>query len=662
MPKGEKTNQGKQKLEPGLKGKHKKGELRKSKRRLKVLSDASFEAIFLSEGGFCTDQNLTAEKLFGYTFQEAQGRHGSEWIIPEDRALVSNNMRSDYAAPYEVRALRKDGTTFPCEIQSRNMQYHGKTIRVIALRDISERRQAEKDKENLRAKLANSIEMAQLGSWEYDVIKDIFFFNDAFYKIFRTTAEQVGGYEMTSAEYAQRFVHPDDRAVVSEEVRKSIETRDPQYSRQLEHRMQYADGTFGYILVRIFIQKDPDGKTVRAYGVNQDITERKQHEQTLRQLNLMLKQRSELAESRARQLQALAVELIDAEEQERRRIAQFLHDDLQQTIAAARYQLQAIDADLPYGPVLEGVARLLEESIHKSRRLSHELSPPILNHANLSAPLEWLSRQMLESFGLRVDLETLGEQPVENPTLKRFIYRAVQELLFNVVKHAGVKSARIELSSIDEQLSIAVSDSGRGFNPDILEGASGKGGFGLLTIRERANFIGGSLNVQSTVGEGSRFTLNFPFGLAEDELLSLRKRTAQEPPAWSAPVMHESAEGCARVLFADDHHVMRQGLIRLISGQPGIQVVGEAANGREAVEKSRQLRPDIIVMDAAMPVMDGMEATRRIKAEQPHVRVIGLSMYEDEDIVRGMQAAGADIFLKKTASPAELLKAIYGKP
>ena len=126
--------------------------------------------------------------------------------------------------------------------------------------------------------------------------------------------------------------------------------------------------------------------------------------------------------------------------------------------------------------------------------------------------------------------------------------------------------------------------------------------------------------------------------------------------------MDESAEGCARVLFADDHHVMRQGLIRLISGQPGVQVVGEAANGREAVEKSRQLRPDIIVMDAAMPVMDGMEATRRIKAEQPHVRVIGLSMYEDEHIVRAMQAAGADTFLKKTASPAELLSAIYGKP
>jgi DNA-binding NarL/FixJ family response regulator len=89
-------------------------------------------------------------------------------------------------------------------------------------------------------------------------------------------------------------------------------------------------------------------------------------------------------------------------------------------------------------------------------------------------------------------------------------------------------------------------------------------------------------------------------------------------------------------------------------------VVGEAATGREALEMVRHLGPDVVVMDISMPVMDGVEATRRIKFEFPDVRVIGLSMFEDEQIIRSMRAAGAEAVLSKTASSVELLKVLYG--
>ena len=134
--------------------------LRDSEARLKALSDASFEAIFFSEKGVCLDQNRTAERMFGYTHTEAVGRSGTDWIIPEDRERVKNNMLSGYEKPYKVTALRKEGTTFSCEIQARMTDCRGRFIRITALRDITERKKAEvtlKLRERIFDSLSNHI-------------------------------------------------------------------------------------------------------------------------------------------------------------------------------------------------------------------------------------------------------------------------------------------------------------------------------------------------------------------------------------------------------------------------------------------------------------------------------------------------------------------------
>ena len=134
--------------------------------------------------------------------------------------------------------------------------------------------------------------------------------------------------------------------------------------------------------------------------------------------------------------------------------------------------------------------------------------------------------------------------------------------------------------------------------------------------------------------------------------------TMKQKPSTSTEALF--AGEALRVLLVDDHPMVREGLIRLISGQPAIQVVGEASDGREALEKVQHLRPSLVLMDVSMPVMDGIEATRHIRAEWPEVRVIGLSMYEDEHIAQKMYDAGAEAFVTKTASPTALLKTIYG--
>ncbi len=388
-------------------------------------------------------------------------------------------------------------------------------------------------------------------------------------------------------------------------------------------------------------------------------------EKALQQLNTTLieqvAERTALAEARTRQLQALAVDLIEAEEKERRQFAMLLHDDLQQMLAAAKMQLQAIHGD-DDDPILTRVEEILAESIAKSRRLSHELSPAVLHQAGLFAALQWLARQMQEQFELHVELTAHAEQTLECAPLNSFLFRSVQELLFNIVKHAGVRSAHVALSSNADELTVTVSDRGRGFAPEAIDSCREKAGFGLLSIRERASYIGGRLTIESAPGKGSRFTLTVPEILPDgqasglDHPAGVRPRTSAQLPEMAPDA------GRLRVLFVDDHPAMRQGLIQLIGHQPGIQVVGEASNGREAIEKARSLQPDVIVMDVSMPEMDGIEATRRIRSAMPGIRIIGLSMHEDEHIARIMQAAGAETLISKTVSPAKLIRAIYGMP
>ena len=119
--------------------------LEDSKARLKALSDASFESIFLSVNGICIDQNLTAEKMFGYTEGEAIGKPGTDWIIPEEREHVKDKMLSGIEIPYKTTALRKDGSIFPAEIQGRMINYRGRNVRVTALRDITDAKKTEEE-------------------------------------------------------------------------------------------------------------------------------------------------------------------------------------------------------------------------------------------------------------------------------------------------------------------------------------------------------------------------------------------------------------------------------------------------------------------------------------------------------------------------------------
>jgi len=218
--------------------------------------------------------------------------------------------------------------------------------------------------------------------------------------------------------------------------------------------------------------------------------------------------RRELAQ-RAEQLQELTLELSQAENRERKRLAEVLHDDLQQQLAAIRFHLghlgeQAVASNPSVQPMVDRIDRMLSEAVHKSRTLAHELSPAVLYQQDLRKIFEWLSGRMETQYGLTVQVDAVGEVTLGREALRAFLYKAAQEILFNIVKHAGVNQAVMRLRRSDGRVHLIIADRGRGFDPR----APRKGaGFGLMSIRERIALLGGDMKIRSIPGKGSVIVL-----------------------------------------------------------------------------------------------------------------------------------------------------------
>ncbi len=149
--------------------------------------------------------------------------------------------------------------------------------------DITERKRAEEALRRLSRENEEALRIARMGHWEFDIATQTFIFNDQYYALHGTTAEEAGGYQMTAQEFAQKYVHPDDAHIVGMTIQQALETTDPDFELQIEARIPRADGELRWITVWFRVDKDQEGRTVKLYGVNQDITERKRLEQQIQE-------------------------------------------------------------------------------------------------------------------------------------------------------------------------------------------------------------------------------------------------------------------------------------------------------------------------------------------------------------------------------------------
>jgi CheY-like chemotaxis protein len=382
-----------------------------------------------------------------------------------------------------------------------------------------------------------------------------------------------------------------------------------------------------------------------------------------------LRQSNAELQKSAMKLRSLAGELARTEERERRRLASILHDELQQLLVGAQIRLDMLLAESALDmllaetakdllPTVQSVVELLGQSIAVSRTLATEISPPIRLGSGLLAAFEWLVRSMYEKHSLAVKITVRGAvDPVSEETAI-LLFRSVQELLFNVVKHAGVNAADLTLETDRDHLRITVSDKGKGFDAAKVERASG---FGLFSIRERLSLVGGGMETWSEPGRGSGLTLVVPLAALRSDSgrpasmrRAARKAGSPRKPAARRPEERRPI----RIVVVDDHKVTREGLVLLLSKETDFRIVGECDDGEAAVRIAGEVEPDIVMMDVSMSGMNGIDATRAIHAQYPGICIIGLSMLDAAGTGAAMKEAGAAAFVSKSMSPRLLVQSI----
>jgi len=250
------------------------------------------------------------------------------------------------------------------------------------------------------------------------------------------------------------------------------------------------------------ISQTPDGGGKLYTVMLRDTTERVLAEQALRRSR--------------EELQQLSDSILAAREEEKRRIARELHDDLGQRLSALKMDLAMLAGDLREAGVMDSAAgqieamhAVIDETVSSVRRIAADLRPALLDELGLVPAIEWLAKHFSTRYGIRVEPRTIGDEIEVPERTGTAVFRIVQEALNNVARHAGATAVDIALERAGEWYQLTVRDNGRGWDGTMPERPK-RVSFGLLGIRERARLIGGSVSIPTSPGQGFCLMVRFP--------------------------------------------------------------------------------------------------------------------------------------------------------
>ena len=380
---------------------------------------------------------------------------------------------------------------------------------------------------------------------------------------------------------------------------------------------------------------------------------------------------NEALRSNEESLRQLSARLLKLQDEERRHIARDLHDITGQKLAAQSMALakvlnrKAAGLDQESQRLLVECVTLSNQVSDEIRTLSYLLHPPLLDELGLSSAVRWYAEGYERRTGIKVEVKMPLDFGRLSPDVEVAVFRVIQESLSNVQRYSESPRAyvRLKISSSDE-IQVQIGDFGKGMHPATLNTSTHTAaplGVGIQGMRERMRQLGGKLDITSRLTHGTLVTATVPMvhPQANPSAESITNTTVETGTNRGTDTPGPGRDTPRKqILIADDHEMLRRGIRNALEDRQDWQICGEAVDGQEAVNKVNTLRPDLVILDINMPVLNGLAAVRQILRNRPQTKIVIFTVHDSEQTLKEIQAAGAHAYVSKNDASDALLRVV----